>query len=124
MGVNYGISFPFKLKGWDLNPSGTGEETNSLLQPPAFTPLAPPPLPVLRAGRCQGWEEGRRTKGSEVTRGCQEAEVWAWAICLPCIYLVLSSNSYLTWNRQLAFCWKEPPSSAGTAISNKGASQE
>ena len=39
MGVNYRISFPFKLKGWDLNPSGTGEGTKSLLQPPPFMPL-------------------------------------------------------------------------------------
>ena len=52
MGVNYRISFPFKLKGWDLNPSGTGEGTKSLLQPPPFMPLE------QRETRSQGWEEG------------------------------------------------------------------
>ena len=51
MGVNYGISFPFKLKGWDLNPSGTGVGTKSLLQSPSFMPL------VQRGTNSRGWEE-------------------------------------------------------------------
>lgn len=45
MGVNYGISFPFKLKGRDLNPFGTGEETKSLL--------------VLGTGKSQGLGRGK-----------------------------------------------------------------
>lgn len=61
MGVNYGISFPFKLKGWDLNPFGTGEETKSLLLPPPSSPAgAPEGEAQEQQGRVQlegGWKE-------------------------------------------------------------------
>lgn len=100
--VHYGISSSFKLKEWDLNPYRTEEETKSLLQPP------PSPHLVLGIGRCGPWEEGRK-------------EPKGWVIYLSGSCLVLSLNSYLTWNAQWAFCWKDLFLSS---ISKQGTNQE
>lgn len=86
-GVNYGISFPFKLKGWDLNPSSRAWGDQAIASARD------------RGEKGSGKRVGERSREKqEGSRSCPGAE--AWATRLPSSCLLPSLLSYLTWSGQ------------------------